>query len=145
MYRESGPVIETPLSGAQSMHDMLLQSWGGKVRVFPAVPRAWADVAFYGLLTEGAFRVTASRKGGHTEFIEITSQAGEPLTVVTDIERPEFRSRRTLRVNQVAARTWQVDLRRNETVVIVPEGASPELVVRPAAHRAKPNPYGLKR
>lgn len=40
MYRESGPVIETPLSGAQSMHDMLLQSWGGKVRVFPAVPRA---------------------------------------------------------------------------------------------------------
>lgn len=145
MYRESGPVIETPLSGAQSMHDMLLQSWGGKVRVFPAVPRAWADVAFYGLLTEGAFRVTASRKGGHTEFIEITSQAGEPLTVVTDIERPEFRSRRTLRVNQVAAHTWKVDLRRNETVVIVPEGASPELVVRPAAHRAKPNPYGLKR
>ena len=35
---ESGPVIETPLSGAQCIHDMLLQSWGGKIRVFPAVP-----------------------------------------------------------------------------------------------------------
>ena len=31
LYRESGPVIETPLSGAQSIHDMLLQSWGGKI------------------------------------------------------------------------------------------------------------------
>lgn len=38
MYAESGPVIETPLSGAQSLHDMLLQSWGGTIRVFPAVP-----------------------------------------------------------------------------------------------------------
>ena len=46
LYRESGPVIETPLSGAQSIHDMLLQSWGGKIRVFPAVPDAWQDVAF---------------------------------------------------------------------------------------------------
>ncbi|MBB6406783.1 hypothetical protein [Arthrobacter sp. AZCC_0090] len=35
MYRESGPVLETPLSGAQVMHDMLLQSWGETVRVFP--------------------------------------------------------------------------------------------------------------
>lgn len=48
LYRESGPVIETPLSGAQSIHDMLLQSWGGKIRVFPAVPDAWQDVALTG-------------------------------------------------------------------------------------------------
>src|SRR5262249_30910582 len=27
MYKESGPVIESPLSGAQTIHDMLLQSW----------------------------------------------------------------------------------------------------------------------
>ncbi|MBU5899388.1 hypothetical protein JVW24_19950, partial [Vibrio cholerae O1] len=36
MYKEAGPVIETPLSGAQCIHDMLLQSWGGKIRIFPA-------------------------------------------------------------------------------------------------------------
>ena len=35
MYKEAGPVIETPLSGAQCIHDMLLQSWGGKIRIFP--------------------------------------------------------------------------------------------------------------
>lgn len=33
MYKEAGPVIETPLSGAQCIHDMLIQSWGGKIRI----------------------------------------------------------------------------------------------------------------
>jgi hypothetical protein len=30
MYNESGPVIETPLSGAQTMHEMLCQSWAAR-------------------------------------------------------------------------------------------------------------------
>ena len=34
---------------------MLIQSWGGKIRIFPAVPDAWKDVAYSGLRTEGAF------------------------------------------------------------------------------------------
>ena len=45
MYKESGPVIETPLSGAQTMHDMVVQSWGGIVRVFPGTPSAWPDAS----------------------------------------------------------------------------------------------------
>ncbi len=69
MYKEAGPVIETPLSGAQCIHDMLLQSWGGKIRIFPAVPDAWQDVAYSGLRTEGAFKVSASRKLKNIFFI----------------------------------------------------------------------------
>ena len=38
MYLEAGPVIETPLAAAQAVHEMLLQSWDGRIRVFPAVP-----------------------------------------------------------------------------------------------------------
>ena len=38
LYAESGPVLESPLSAAQCVHDMLLQSWGDKIRIFPAVP-----------------------------------------------------------------------------------------------------------
>ncbi|GGV83459.1 hypothetical protein GCM10015535_26620 [Streptomyces gelaticus] len=30
MYKESGPVIETPLSAAQSLHDMVCQSWAAR-------------------------------------------------------------------------------------------------------------------
>jgi len=59
MYKEAGPVIETPLSGAQSIHDMIIQSWGGVIRVFPAAPDDWKDIAFHDLRTEVADMVLA--------------------------------------------------------------------------------------
>jgi|CXWL01.1.fsa_nt_gi hypothetical protein len=49
MYTESGPVIETPLSAARSVHDMLISSWGGKIRLFPALPAAWTDVSIHNM------------------------------------------------------------------------------------------------
>ncbi|ONI84836.1 hypothetical protein ALI22I_30600 [Saccharothrix sp. ALI-22-I] len=76
-------MVETPLSAAQTLHDMVLQSWGGIVRVFPAVPTAWADVALDRHLAEGAFEVTAVRRGGRTRFVLVRSRAGEPLACGT--------------------------------------------------------------
>ncbi|WP_113704248.1 glycosyl hydrolase family 95 catalytic domain-containing protein [Nonomuraea lactucae] len=82
MYLEGGgPVIETPLSAAQSMHDMLVQSWGGLIRVFPALPASWADVTVHDFRTEGAFLVSAVRRGGATRWIRVRSLAGEPCRV----------------------------------------------------------------
>lgn len=84
MYKESAesnPVVETPFSGAQSLHNMLLQSWGGTIRVFPAVADGWKDAAFHDLRAEGAFLVSAARKDGRTEFVRIKSLAGEPCRV----------------------------------------------------------------
>ncbi|WP_412539399.1 carbohydrate-binding protein [Longispora sp. K20-0274] len=79
MYTEAGPVIETPLSASQSLHDMLVSSWGGVIRVFPAVPDAWADVTVHDFRTQGAFLVSAARVGGATRFVRVRSLAGEPL------------------------------------------------------------------
>ena len=81
LYQEDGPVIETPLSGAQAIHDMLLQSWGNKLRVFPAVPGAWANVAYANLSAEGGFLVSAVRKRGKTQWVTVTSRAGEPCLI----------------------------------------------------------------
>ena len=64
MYVESGgrnPVLETPLSAAASIMELLLQSWGGKIRVFPAVPEDWNDASFDQLRAQGGFLVSASR------------------------------------------------------------------------------------
>ena len=82
LYKERGPVIETPLSAAQCIHDMLIQSWGDTIRVFPAVPDAWSDVAFHNLRTEGAFLVSAKRSAGQTQFVRIKSLAGQPCRIV---------------------------------------------------------------
>jgi alpha-L-fucosidase 2 len=78
MYTEAGPVVETPLSGSQSLHDMLCQSWGGTIRIFPAVPTAWQDVVLHDFLTQGAFLVSAARVAGKTSFVRVRSLAGEP-------------------------------------------------------------------
>jgi alpha-L-fucosidase 2 len=84
-----GHTLETPLTFASSVHDMLLQSWGGKIRVFPAVPGIWNDIAFSGLRAEGAFLVNAERKEGRTIHISVTSEAGEPCIIETDMAEPE--------------------------------------------------------
>jgi len=85
MYREGGPVIETPLSAAQSIHDMLIQSWGDRIRIFPAVPSGWQEVTFYDLRTEGAFEVSAVREAGETKWVRVKSLAGEPFELQPNI------------------------------------------------------------
>lgn len=83
-YVESGgrnPVIETPLSAASATLDLLLQSWGGKIRVFPAMPDDWKDAAFHQLRAMDGFLVSASRKDHATQWIYIFSEAGNPCTL----------------------------------------------------------------
>jgi hypothetical protein len=85
-YLESNnPCIESPFGVVHSIQDMLIQSWGDKIRIFPAVPDAWANVEFHHLRTEGAFLVSAKRQNGKTSWIRIQSLAGEPCRIQTDI------------------------------------------------------------
>jgi hypothetical protein len=81
MYTEAGPVVETPLSGSQSLHDMLCQSWGGTIRIFPAVPSSWQNVTLHDFLTQGAFQISAARTNGKTSFVRVRSLAGEPCRI----------------------------------------------------------------
>lgn len=59
-----------------AVNEMLLQSVGGHVVVFPAVPNAWQDCYFKDLLAEGAFAVTARRQDGETRYVALRSIAG---------------------------------------------------------------------
>ncbi|MCI8889194.1 MAG: hypothetical protein HFG70_14090 [Hungatella sp.] len=85
MYTEAGPVIESPLGVAESIHDMLLQSWGGIIRVFPAVPGEWEDITIHNLRAEGAFLISAVRREGKTCWIRVESLAGEPCRLAADL------------------------------------------------------------
>ncbi|WP_136605434.1 glycosyl hydrolase family 95 catalytic domain-containing protein [Paenibacillus dokdonensis] len=89
MYKEAGPVIETPLAGAEAIQDMLLQSWGNLIRIFPAIPGEWKEAVFHNLRTEGGFLVSAVFKAGRTKLIRIRSLAGEPCRLVTDLAHSE--------------------------------------------------------
>ncbi|WP_405570544.1 Tat pathway signal sequence domain protein [Streptomyces phaeochromogenes] len=133
MYKESGPVIETPLSAAQSVHDMICQSWGdgsSVIRVFPALPAAWADLTVHDFRTQGAFLLSAVRKGGRTRWVRLVSEAGAPCVVrhgiAGAIEVRDGRGR-PLRFTDVGGGAIQVALRKGESALITGKGDRPDL------------------
>ncbi len=73
--------LEAGFCAAAAIMEMLLQSWGGTIRLFPTVPDAWADAYFEDLRAEGAFRVTAQLTGGEVQYARIVSEAGETCTL----------------------------------------------------------------
>ncbi len=85
MYHEGGcPVLETPCAAACSILDMLVQSWGGKIRIFPAVPAVWADICIDNLLCEGGFTVSAVRKNGELQWVRLKNERSEAGVVTVD-------------------------------------------------------------
>jgi alpha-L-fucosidase 2 len=68
--------LEGNFAAAAAIQEMLLQSYSGAIRIFPAVPESWKDVSFKTLRAEGAFLVSAERKDGVTSRVEIISEKG---------------------------------------------------------------------
>ena len=119
MYAEGNPVIESPLSFATCIHDMLLQSMGGIIKVFPGTPERWGDASFYHLRSQGAFLVSAKRKEGKTQFVSVESLVGSTCVVQPDIENPliyingkDAGSRVTKSKNG-----YEIDLKKGETAI----------------------------
>jgi alpha-L-fucosidase 2 len=146
MYREGSPVVETSLSASQSIHDMLCQSWVGTIRVFPAVPDKWADVALDNFLTQGAFLLSAVRKGGKTSWVKVTSQAGEPCVVKHGIAGEIAVSAPNgtpLTWRTTAPGVIEIDLAKGATAVVHPKGPVPDLTVAPVPITIPGRPWGL--
>ncbi|MEV0353475.1 glycoside hydrolase family 95-like protein [Nonomuraea sp. NPDC050680] len=112
---------------------MLCQSWGGIVRIFPAIPSTWSDVALHDFRTQGAFLVSAVRQAGTTRFIRVRSLAGEPLRIkhglpgkpvaVLDNGRPAH-------VKDLGDGILEITLGRNSEVLLY-TGARPKLTIAP--------------
>ena len=68
--------LEGNFAFAAGVHEILLQSHTGIIRVFPAVPRRWKNVSFKNLRAEGAFLVSAEKKDGKIASIRIYSEKG---------------------------------------------------------------------
>jgi alpha-L-fucosidase 2 len=71
--------LEGNFAAAAGLQEMLLQSYSGTVRIFPAVPASWKDVSFQTLRAEGAFLISAERKDGLTQRVEVAAEKGGPL------------------------------------------------------------------
>lgn len=147
LYAETGPVIETPLAAMSTLHDFYLQDWGGCIRVFPAVPREWPDASFAGMRADGAFLVSATRRGGRTVSIDVECELGGTLRLRSDMAPDDCHvtsggqpvSYRTAG-NQLIIRT-----RRGQHLRISRRNM-PYIAPAPLEHPAEAhNPYGQRR
>ena len=78
-FRYRPVTLEGNFLALHAAHEMLLQGWGGVIRVFPAVSERWRDVSFRDLRAEGGFRVSATRAAGLTVRVRIESAVDGPL------------------------------------------------------------------
>ncbi len=82
IYNYEPMTLEAGFCAAAAVLEMLIQSWGGCIRVFPALPDLWKDAYFHMLRAEGAFLVTAKMENGEVEFVLVQSEAGEPCVLL---------------------------------------------------------------
>ena len=85
------PCSETYGGLCRMLQDILIQSWGDKIRVFPAVPNDWKDAVFHNLRAGGGFEVSAKRENGKTVWIRIKNNAGEPCDIEPGFNQPQKR------------------------------------------------------
>ncbi len=83
--------LEGNMAAASGLQEMLLQSYGGIIRIFPAIPKTWNDVGFYQLRAEGAFLVSALKKSGYVTKVKIYSEKGGKLAVENPFESHPFK------------------------------------------------------
>lgn len=139
------PTFESPISSARSMLDMLIQSWGGTIRVFPAMPSTWKDASFHDLRTEGAFLVSAVRKAGKTQFIRVKSLAGAPCVLKTDFDGPIHLTGSTTATMHQHNGLIDLALRKGDEVVLYTGQKPKQFIVSPLPMDKKQrNSWGVR-
>jgi len=146
IYYLSTPCIETSLGYNTCVHEMMLQSWGDKIRVFPAMPDVWQDAAFHNFRTEGAFLVSAVRHEGRTQFVRIESLAGEPCVIKPALEGAiKVQGKRAVRICEIGDGIYSLDLQKGESAILYDSERLPDLTIRPLPiDKAKRRHFGVK-
>jgi alpha-L-fucosidase 2 len=112
--------LEGNFGASQAVHEMLLQSWGGRIRIFPATPEEWEDVSFSRFRAEGGYVVDAERIGGKTVKVEITSTADQVLRLKDPFDNREFESNMSLK--RTGDDELQCRLKQGQTLSLVLAG-----------------------
>jgi hypothetical protein len=150
LYRESGPVIETPLAAAATLQELYLQSWDGTVRVFPAVPAAWPEASFIRFRAEGAFLVSARRRGGRTVYIQVESERGGLCRLQTGMDadnlKVEDAGGKSIAFSVVDKARGLIELNtRKGDVMRITGGTRGTVMPEPVKHPEKEwNPYAIR-
>lgn len=122
--------LETNMSAADSLQEMLLQTHNGLIRLFPAIPRSWArqGAAFRGFRAERGALVSAEIAGGRIRFVRLEAEREGEFRVLNGFGAAKLRLRwsggehaRTEVAECESGGELRVALRRGESCLIEPE------------------------
>jgi hypothetical protein len=130
-YSENGwPTFESPIAATRAALDIMLQSWGNKIRIFPAMPNEWKDASFYNLRAEGGFLISAKRTNGKTNWVQIQSISGEPCVVkVLDWDSELDCSDHSVHPKKNEKNSYSINLKKGQTVLLYPKDEKPEFII----------------
>jgi alpha-L-fucosidase 2 len=77
-----------------AMNESLMQSYNGKIRVFPAIPSDSSFVGKFTLLAKDGFQVSSEREAGETKYVGIRSLYGKTTRIVNPWGTQQVRVRR---------------------------------------------------
>ena len=104
-----------------SINQMLMQSQGGIIRIFPAVLHCVGDCAFDPLRAEGAFLISARRKNSKTAQVGIKSLAGKlcKLRIYDVADSPALKlidsKGNAVNAERIDKNTWEFPTRKGMT------------------------------
>ncbi len=108
--------LEGNFAFAAGVQEMLLQSQGGVIRVFPAIPTDWKDVSFRDLRAEGAFLISASKQNGQPGKIEVYAEKGGLLQLQLPAGNWAIEGRDEKATNGI----WNLKTKKGERLVFHP-------------------------
>jgi len=59
-----------------------MQSWGGEVRLLPALPRAWPEGSLYGVRARGGLELDLDWAKGKLRQLQVRGKPGQAVTMV---------------------------------------------------------------
>jgi hypothetical protein len=145
MYRETGPVMETPLFFAASLQELLLKSYNGVIKIFPAIPDDWKDAAFYRYRAEGGFLVSAKYHKGTTEFVQMKSLAGEDFVLEAKMESVEFAYLNDhTEIRKMDGNRYKIKMAKGDSLLIYNDRIASNFTIGPIKNQSgEKNSYGL--
>jgi hypothetical protein len=102
-----------------AIHEMLLHTRRGVNHLFEGCPRRWGEVSFEGMLTDGAFLVSAARENGRVGPVQVNSKAGGTFRLSNPWETAIIRRPGAEDTTDEAA-VLAVEMEAGETVRIYP-------------------------
>jgi alpha-L-fucosidase 2 len=134
--------LEGNFLAMEAVHEMLLQSWSaaagsgdwGVIRIFPATPRRWHQVAFEDLRAEGGHRVSAKREHNATIWFRIVAGRDGVVRIRDNFggREPQWSRRGVQRVGA----DFEVRLKRGQ--VLEAKLSPPPQIPPPPANVAQP-------